>query len=99
MECDFCCEGPPAWRYPCADFDMSELLPWGSVGDFAACEECSMLIEKNDRFELAARTPDVKKAPQGPQRLVYLMLVRKMHDKFFQNRQGPRELISLRGRE
>lgn len=41
--CDFCGAKRPTWRYECADFDMSEIAPWGSNGAFAACDTCSQL--------------------------------------------------------
>ena len=61
--CDFCSAPRPAWRYPCTSFDIlaifqhrdgSEIaLPWGSIGDWAACEYCSDLIENENWDDLA----------------------------------------------
>lgn len=91
--CDFCCERAPIWRYPCRDFDMRP-LPWGSKGDFAACDECSTLVEGGKRLELAMQAPDVRKALRLMDVAYIIVMVRALHDKFFLNRTGPRESIS-----
>jgi hypothetical protein len=40
--CDFCTGPAPGWRYPARDFGTE---PWGSVGDWSACDACHDLIE------------------------------------------------------
>lgn len=43
--CDFCSDPHPTWMYPAADFEVQRVA-WGSEGAWAACEECSQLIEE-----------------------------------------------------
>lgn len=90
-KCDFCGSPDIIWCYPCADFDMREVGPWGSVGAFAACEPCADLIEKDRRRALAVRGLSQYGHPLGLEERTYILsCVRQMHDKFFALRRGER---------
>lgn len=92
-KCDFCCQAKPIWRYPCRSFEMKSILglPWGSVGDFAACDGCSTLVEQNRRHDLAVVALFAYRQPMATlERSVILACIRSMHDQFFENRLGPR---------
>jgi len=61
-QCDFCNSREIAWRYRAESFVIDTLMtiqgkqirfPWGSEGDWAACEFCSNLIETDKWEELA----------------------------------------------
>ena len=43
--CDFCSEPHPNWIYPADNFVVHK-YEWGSDAGWAACEECSQLIEE-----------------------------------------------------
>jgi len=49
--CDFCSANDPEWFYPAGDFEVAEHA-WGSSGGWAACADCSDLLEKrlNERL-------------------------------------------------
>jgi hypothetical protein len=51
--CDFCSEASPRWVYPCHDFDA--LPGQHSVGAWAACERCHLLIEQARWRKLVTR--------------------------------------------
>lgn len=59
--CDFCADIGPKWSYGCEDFLLPEIpSPWGpgcwaSTGGFAACEDCSRLIDGRFLPELTGR--------------------------------------------
>lgn len=54
--CDFCADLHPVWSYPCADLMFDEAN--GSLGNWAACQACSELIELDDYKALGQRTVD-----------------------------------------
>lgn len=65
--CDFCSSPDVRWRYRCPDFSQrivtidvvrsaSDVIDWGSGGDWAACPVCHELIERDDRKRLARRS-------------------------------------------
>ncbi len=56
--CDFCSAPDPAWRYPAKSFVAycAPNIAGESVGDWAACDRCHILIEANDRRGLAQRS-------------------------------------------
>jgi hypothetical protein len=60
--CDFCSSPAPRWSYPCPSF---EVQGYGSEGDWAACEECSVLVEAGDREGLALRSAEKYVALHG----------------------------------
>ncbi len=52
--CDFCSRPDPEWFYSAATFDMPHIA-WGSSGGWAACEECSDLIEAGDNVKVVRK--------------------------------------------
>lgn len=98
LVCDFCSAPTgedPVWRYPAEDFAYSVQLPGSapqaSDGDWAACEECHVLIENDDRVGLAARSvaSDLELHPEYKgYELQFMALTRQMHDDFFRHRTG-----------
>lgn len=99
MQCDFCSEPNPAWKYPAmsfVDFEMCGIAS-ESVGDWAACDACHELIESGDMDGLANRSialmvcsapPELTEA--APQ--LRAMLI-ELHRKFSDARVGPVEPI------
>lgn len=64
-QCDFCDSREIAWRYRAKSFALATTLtfkgithtfPWGSEGDWAACDTCSNYIEAEDWDGLADRS-------------------------------------------
>jgi len=53
-KCDFCSAAHPTWVYPARSFEIAD-HGWGSDGAWAACEDCSLLIEKEDYKQLVNR--------------------------------------------
>lgn len=80
--CDFCSIPHPTWRYPCHDFGVP---PYGSVGDWAACDDCHALIERANWSRLSARA--VAKYPSGVRRELRPK-VEGLHRKFAHHRCG-----------
>lgn len=95
--CDFCCrdDSPVAWSYPCATFNDAicddPLIISESVGDWAACEECHTLIQKNDRRALAKRS--LSHLP-GELALAMAMSLWEIHSNFFKNQRGEPKRIN-----
>jgi hypothetical protein len=97
--CDFCATQPVEWSIDCADFphDGNQM----SVGGFAACGPCGLLVSAGDRDGLMARVVSqfaVRLASEyvGPQRLRPFYISdevrrsveahsRELHDGFWQN--------------
>lgn len=52
--CDFCNADFPKWGIPAREFEMPGLPGHFSDGDWAACDTCRILIEKN-RWDTLAR--------------------------------------------
>jgi hypothetical protein len=93
-ECDFCFE-PDGWRYPATDF----ILDYGlgtlqqSVAGWAACNDCSELIEANDMDGLITRCVSIGQAKLQIPSSELLALIRPIFVGFFASRSGPRELV------
>ena len=100
--CDFCYAADIRWRYPCRSFigpsDAygNTVVTEHSVGDWAACESCHLLIEAGQREELAARSYESSHAPAEYQQLKQLARrqdliawFRALHDGFFDHRTAP----------
>jgi len=51
LQCDFCSVPGPVWRYPARSFVAycAPNVAGESVGDWAACDLCHVLIEADDR--------------------------------------------------
>ena len=92
--CDFCSTPDPAWRYPARSF-LAYCAPnvaGESVGDWAACEQCHILIEANDRSGLAQRSLDELIAKRPEAILAATVLYEELaglHREFFAHRSGP----------
>ena len=91
--CDFCSAPDPAWRYPARSF-VAYCVPNAvgeSVGDWAACEQCHILIEANDRSGLAQRSLDELIARHPEASLAATVLyeeLAQLHREFFGHRSG-----------
>jgi hypothetical protein len=105
--CDFCSSEKVRWAYPAEDFligaiaavdpntgEPIEVQPMGSKGPWAACTECSELIEREDYEALRQRGIDaIPKHEVLDPDLARTMLV-SMHAGFRENRTGPRMEIA-----
>lgn len=106
MSCDFCAWGDPIWKYPCKDFQSEEIKVQGPQGhntfvsldsykEWAACDDCSNLIEQEDLTSLAARSfksaiPDEPTRLSANQKAKLMNWIRDTHLQFMKNRTGPR---------
>ena len=93
LQCDFCSMPGPAWRYPARSFIAyyAANVAGESVGDWAACDLCHLLIEADDRSGLAQRSLDelILKHPEviAAAAVLYEELA-KLHQEFFAHRSG-----------
>lgn len=93
LRCDFCSTPGPFWRYPARSF-VSYCAPniaGESVGDWAACEACHVLIESGDRHKLAQRSLDelLLKHPEASEAVNFLYWdLFELQAKFFEHRTG-----------
>jgi hypothetical protein len=91
--CDFCCSPEVLWSYPAANFHV-EGAPLASEGGWAACHDCAVLIEADDREGLAQRA--LSSAPKF-MRERCLPFMRALHAQFFQARRGPARPAPAKG--
>ena len=93
LQCDFCSMPGPEWRYPARSF-IAYCVPnvaGESVGDWAACDLCHLLIEADDRKGLAQRSLDelILKHPEaGAAAAVLYKDLTELHQQFFAHRSG-----------
>uniref|UniRef100_A0A6M3IJQ6 Uncharacterized protein n=1 Tax=viral metagenome TaxID=1070528 RepID=A0A6M3IJQ6_9ZZZZ len=97
--CDFCSDPAVAWDYPANDSTPAAILLNGnvtlmsSIGNWAACEKCSALIEADDRSGLLNRTlaslPEEDKGVIPADALE--RLINTIHMGFWTNRKGSRK--------
>lgn len=93
--CDFCSSPNPTWRYPCEDFEvLSPPFGVGSVGGWAACDECAAFIEKKDREGLLNRSVDNFIGIEIIGRRQAKQTIKALHKKFFHLRIGSVERIA-----
>jgi len=85
-QCDFCSSTEIRWRYPTQSFSPG--LGYESVGDFAACDACHDLIEKDDREGLLTRSVETMPILPLPREFAEFA-VRTIHIGFFNYRTGP----------
>lgn len=90
--CDFCTAPHPTWRFPADNFDMdtpNEHVSWGSVTDWAACDDCKRLIEQGRWRQLANRTLDHRPFQLSVEvkREVRIRIM-EMHQQFSRARKG-----------
>ena len=89
--CDFCCSTTVKWRYACDNFDVPE-YSFRSKGDWACCDVCSELIEKNDLQGLKERSVSIMNIPSFA--MEHLRgFVKILHARFFEHKRGGREAI------
>src|SRR5262245_54900259 len=101
-QCDFCSSPHPTWAYPARTFEMRN-VGWGSISDWAACEECADLIEhKKDDAMINQRMPRTWAAAfaqagmpglNKAQLRVIEEKTRQLYMRFKKARAGPRKLI------
>jgi hypothetical protein len=92
-QCDFCSVPGPVWRYPAQSFVAyrASNLAGESVGDWAACDLCHVLIEADDRSGLAQRSLDelILKHPEAVAAAAVLYEdLAVLHQQFFAHRSG-----------
>ena len=94
--CVFCCiEGVEIkYRYPARSFHAAG-SPWGSAGDWAACQTCHDLIEAGDKKGLVERSVDsfIEKHPGFPSHIPHARRVvanelGELHKMFYKLRTG-----------
>lgn len=100
--CDFCSAPHPTWLYPADSFEMRR-DGWGSTADWAACEECSALIEAkqhdavvNTRMMMAAMKSLQRSGLTGLSRAELRIVeekTRHLYARFRKSRAGPRKLL------
>src|ERR1700693_1826203 len=93
LQCDFCSTPGPAWRYRARRFVAyyAPNVAGESVGDWAACDLCHVLIEADDRSELAQRSLDelILKHPEAIAAAAVLYKdLAELHQRFFAHRSG-----------
>ncbi len=94
LQCDFCSVPSATWRYPTRSFIAyrASNIAGESVGDWAACDICYVLIESGDQQRLAERSleqliikhPDAKAVAD-----LLLHDLSELHQQFFEHRHGP----------
>ena len=84
--CDFCSSIPVRWRYPAATFAVSVVV---FADDWAACDTCHELLERDDRDALLQRSAALAPAPltELPEGLRQAMIA-PIHREFFKYRHG-----------
>lgn len=98
-KCDFCSAFAAVWNYPCASFDLP-LWDSGSVADWAACADCSALIEAGDDQSLFKRAVETFYPTSAASQmsvgdlLSVSCFIRDMHEAFRAHRTGVREAVS-----
>lgn len=100
--CDFCSSNDPEWEYPAQSFDHQAYIvdedgvekapdEQGSIGSWAACDDCKEFIEAGDLRGLSDRSLD--HMPSGPPpayaRESVLEGLMQLHQMFFDSRKGP----------
>jgi hypothetical protein len=93
LQCDFCSVPGPVWRYPARSFVAycAPNLAGESVGDWAACGKCHVLIETDDARGLAHRSLNelILKHPEaGAAAAVLYEQLAELHQQFFAHRSG-----------
>lgn len=89
--CDFCTE-PAVWSYPARDVTVMHLpVEQRSLGGWAACDECSRLIEADDRERLARRSLAGLQAHMRVDSRQVLETLRGIHLAFWEAREGERQ--------
>lgn len=98
--CDFCSARSPGWRYPARDVGLGSII-YGpeiyrpvSLGGWAACTDCSELIEDGNwpalaRHTLRSLNLDLSHAGAG-MRVRLLAQFHAAHECFRKARTGPR---------
>ena len=97
-QCDFCSTTPESgvsWLYPCTDFEELDALGVGhrSIGDWAACDPCSQMVERNDYAGLFRATlPTIPEGLSIPAAVMRQAreAAKRWHTSFFAHRSGPR---------
>lgn len=86
--CDLCGDIYPAWDYDCSDFAIHE-IDFASMGEWAACNQCSELIELGDYEKLLKRSLDNHEGREH--RSEWEPRIRRIHQTFRENRIGERK--------
>src|SRR5450432_127516 len=65
LQCDFCSMPGPVWRYPARSFIAycAPNVAGESVGDWAACDPCHLLIEPTPVIGLDQQVARVARSP------------------------------------
>jgi len=103
-KCDFCSDPQPAWIYPAESFTVNK-VNWGSEDDWAACEECSQLIE-DGKHETVVKERMLATAAVGVNGALWNLFnkeerreveveTRRLYDKFRRARRGPRRPLRI----
>jgi len=92
-QCDFCSSKDIKWGYPCKSFRQASMtnaegktVHLDSITDWAACDECSALIEADDRMGLVKRSFDSYPGEKFP---TLEAVIASLHGNFFTLRSGP----------
>lgn len=86
--CDFCSTPGPRWRYPATSF-IDTVGQYGSVEDWAACQRCHDLIEKDDERS-RRRLVDVSiRSEVVHERRILRPQIMEFHEQFRAHRTGP----------
>ncbi len=89
--CDFCSSPMIEFAYPAYDFVVDE-AGYKSCGSWAACRECSDLIEADNRKALLVRSIITAAIGEPIPGDPFYDVTKKLHDAFFAHRKGPRML-------
>lgn len=95
--CDFCSSSRVRWAYPADDFPFAMTTDGehgcGSKGPWAACDECSALIERGDYPALRMRSLATMN-PTGEENPILDVMLGMLHGKFRASRTGPRQEVA-----
>ena len=102
--CDFCSSPDVEWRYPADDGLIENTWPPNlirkSIGDWAACEVCSELIESDLKYALMERSVETNLASCPGYDLTVLDFIAdevcKVHKVFWEKKKGTRIKIERR---
>lgn len=94
MRCDFCNESA-TWTYPARDVVVMDLpVRQGSLGAWAACDQCSRLIEAEDDEGLARRSLAGLQPVLAVDSVQLLATLRGIHLAFWEAREGERQALA-----
>lgn len=91
--CDFCGKQEVSWIYPAEDFSIDH-MNWASEGGWAACGDCSELIEDGEYKGLIDRAMVSHGGAPNVIKVALREHLAELHEMFRINRTGDRQVLS-----